>query len=529
MQSGHNTHDLPGYESSQIDDGTDDETSDGDSKDCVQQFNISLDGPSWSKIAPRSITFGDVGNFRTRQKLQSGWTDIIASHVASQGFTCTFVGFYNYTTHSGVTHMSLKCSNVSGGSCPRILKVVSLQTGITGALFECSVFGYPQHNIVKPRQLRAYRRASVIKVAHKEGPSEARIKLINAAGFVTQEIPSVNVITTALSQSREKISGDAYARVRELHRTMQPQFLRKIGMSPFQITFWTTELLSLYRTQCRIFGRQVLGLDATGCLISFLPDEPHKDPLYYPIVLRHPVPGESQISICGMVSTSGDSADITMFLMKFKLAICNFESVAKSPAAIVIDFSWPLLHACCLAFNGLDVVGYLRRAFDLQLMKLSKHEIENISLVCLGRSHIMKEICCWKEIKREKRASVRDFWKYCFAAMVSSVDFKQLLAIWRSTCFVLLSEFNDQCLEHRQFLQKAFIFKNEVSVDEPVESLAEDRDLLGGLTTDIHESIKKQSPYFCSFHDIYVDTSNTLSQEMEGSRTGREADERLLQ
>jgi hypothetical protein len=92
-----------------------------------------------------------------------------------------------------------------------------------------------------------------------------------------------------------------------------------------------------------------------------------------------------------------------------------------------------------MVLNGLDVVPYLKLCWNIVTGNENAQTIKKLSVVALGRSHVIKEFCNWPEVCKSNESLKKRAWKVAFGKVVQSRTLEEcrhaLELFFRISCF----------------------------------------------------------------------------------------------
>ncbi len=367
---------------------------------------------------------------------------------------------------------------------------------ISGTSFKFNCKGIAKHQCCKPRQLRGAERLKEVALNYST-PSERRSELINKLGVYSSRVPTTEAITKARSELRCQLRGssDWLIELRCLHASMTPSFIRSLEIIPFKLILWSELMLECFRVRTEIFGRSELYMDATGGKLNCIEN---KAVLTVSLVIAGVPQGSREAKtepVALMITNSADTTCYTNFLQRWWFAV-NSAKIISKPSAIVVDKNWPSIHSCCLVFNGLDIVQYLRKCKDVLDGKVDEIGIQHLTIIALARAHTVKNIVSLASIKNKDHLK-QLWWKNAVVHLVTITSWQHLMAYIRSLLKVLLRSRSDS-VEEDLYNITTSIIKSDMEVLTETEFADDD-----SSPTITHQSLYSQSPFYSLFHDIY--------------------------
>ena len=199
-------------------------------------------------------------------------------------------------------------------------------------------------------------------------------------------------------------------------------YIQTISRNPFVIHLHTEEQISIIK---KIPSENfTLHLDATGSVIRKL-DKTHKSSLYYALTIKHPFSKVSPIPLAEMISSDQTNVEITNFLLKWRYNVKKVLKKDITPTHIEVDFSWPMLHSTCNAFNSQSLEIYLTNCWErLHHSDSEVNSINSIIHICSAMhrfSYKLEKKSLLKPTKRTKRIIM-----YIMARLTSSTTLEDI-------------------------------------------------------------------------------------------------------
>lgn len=144
------------------------------------------------------------------------------------------------------------------------------------------------------------------------------------------------------------------------------------------------------------------------------------------------------------------------------------ESIAKLRLhidAMVIDFNWPTLHACCMMLNDMGVTLYVRLCWDIVKGRLTAARIAQVTLVTLGRSHVVKDIVGWKCL-RTTNQQIKRTWKVALCQLINVSTLAEFDHVLDMIIGLLCSPSAEDAATHRMALQDRLSSCDGFQLDE---------------------------------------------------------------
>ena len=277
-------------------------------------------------------------------------------------------------------------------------------------------------------------------------------------------------------------------------------FVQNISFRPFIIHMYCEEQLRILIRSIKT-GSCTLHIDATGKIVENIPDQ-QKRVYYYTIVLPNPKVGKPPIPVAEMISNSHDTPDLTHFFARVVHSMKQLRSNINMPYQIVIDYSWALLHACLLGFNGETIHTYLTRSWS-RVTSSDYQSTQSKTTIHMCSSHLLHSIARkMSELTKDK--GLKQFILFCVAGMQRCTQLKSLERIFSNLCIVLLSKTqNGQFRDARNFLRTVIIGEyNEQDYDLDLDTSESEVD---DFSLHVSTDALKGNPFFRYFENIKKD------------------------
>ena len=171
--------------------------------------------------------------------------------------------------------------------------------------------------------------------------------------------------------------------------------------------------------------KEISYLDATGTIIA---DWEGRRVLYYPLVIRHPVPGNPPLPVAELITNCHNVHIIQNFLRAFRrdeMEIYGSYASVRVPKLFTCDQGKAILIAALHEFNQENIQDFLGRVWTLLQKKDEKAAIGKMTPhICC--SHFMRKAHnMLKILKKDKEIWYR-FLMYIVALFVNAETMKQL-------------------------------------------------------------------------------------------------------
>ena len=432
---------------------------------CSTTATIVIPSAHWALCKPLPRRPGK------RLCLNKGWTNYFSEALSKNPRVChctlngkfnsvraVYKHDHNYST-PGIISATILCSNHSteGISCPVSVKLHSRKIVAGGfATFHATICGIANHTDVRSRQLRGERRVIEASKCLYTPPSQRHFELVGEVSLnspISANVPSISQLRKAKSEMKckNRDGSDVFASIMQQQKSMQPAFIRSLSIIPFRCVMWSDGMLQCYKKTCKLYGRQTLFLDATGCIVKKILDQ-KGEVFASSLVLKHVVEGEQQIPVAIMLSNFHDTVNYTTFLQQWWLSISKIS--VPLPGAVVVDWNWPSIHAVCLVFNAMNIVNYLKVAKDIVEQRLQNNVIKNLTVIGLGKAHLIRDMTLWSEVNGNKgvQRSVTHFWKCALAGLLILQDWKKAKLYVHHLLKMLRTKDKSQCIDSIDFV-----------------------------------------------------------------------------
>ena len=164
-------------------------------------------------------------------------------------------------------------------------------------------------------------------------------------------------------------------------------------------------------------------------------------------------------------------------------------------ATVVCDFNWPTIQVLSMAFNGVNIVQYLKQAWDIVNGKALSDDITGLTVIGLGRSHIFKEFSSWPEVKVDNR-KLKRVWLVAFGRLVQARTMTECDDALRLFFTVTLAPGADDVQEALVELQTSLpeLQQDKWDSDNPPSACSQHVR---------HKTIQQSSPFWHHAHDLW--------------------------
>lgn len=240
-------------------------------------------------------------------------------------------------------------------------------------------------------------------------------------------------------------------------------------------------------------GKLHLGADATGGIIRRW-SAASSDFFYYPIVLRHPR-GDQQLPVAEFVTLKHDGSILTSCLLQFVWALRE-KLRGVHVDTFTCDFSWPLMHSILIVLNGMNIVIYIQFCYKIVTEECNANDIRQVTILGLGRSHTVKEICSWTEIRTPRpSARVARMWKVAICRIVLATTMSEARQALISLFGILLPTVVTARAREALAWLRSQLFDDEREMESIFLDEDDENDELSNFS-DAHKTIKCSSPFW---------------------------------
>ena len=173
-----------------------------------------------------------------------------------------------------------------------------------------------------------------------------------------------------------------------------------------------------------------------------------------------------------MISSDQGNSEKTHFLYKWILTSKLILHKDINIVQVEMDYSWPLMHSTCLAFNEQSMTIYLSKCWEIVNCKTSaKLNLPTVLHLC--SAHIVHSISYkldknYKFVKRPKRLVL-----HACGTMVKSTNIDEINIVFESLCIFMTTE-SMLPLVTKSLLDLESIVKGEVIINSSVNTFIDD-------------------------------------------------------
>ena len=223
-------------------------------------------------------------------------------------------------------------------------------------------------------------------------------------------------------------------------------YVHQLSMFPFYASLYTEKQLEIYIERAKQ-KRLILHLDATGGIIQNKGLHPqNKRVFYYALVVAGcPDEGISSMPLSEHMTNNHTAPNLTFWLLDFLLQMYNFKGTKYLPSVIVTDFSWALLNASCLAFNGEKLINFINNCFVA--MTSNEKFLDNKTLLHICAAHLLKFV--FNKLKQfDALNETKQLAKFAFARLVVCESLDEARSIFASMCNVFGTKYHSQLVNN---------------------------------------------------------------------------------
>ena len=148
-----------------------------------------------------------------------------------------------------------------------------------------------------------------------------------------------------------------------------------------------------------------------------------------------------------MISSDQGTAEITHFLNKWSL---NSKIVLHKELFInrvEIDYSWAVIHSTCIAFNKMNILGYLESCWSI--VNTDQGSPCTLAVIHLCSAHVMHKLShnLTKTFKIDKK--LKQLILHVFAALLGSITMGEIDRIFTLLCIVLSNKDSNEIVSKK--------------------------------------------------------------------------------
>ena len=221
---------------------------------------------------------------------------------------------------------------------------------------------------------------------------------------------------------------------------------------------------------------RMLHMDATGKLVNiaaYMQD--YKQIYTYGIIAKDMRKISESNSKYLLVTETSTSQHDTEQISKIFLSL--FPNEKKIGSILVIDYSWPTIHAALDQLNNETIFEYMDRVFELAKGDQIRNN-ENKMFLASCASHTMHRfVLGLKKKKIFSESDSRNFAVYCFSLMINCINLDQISKMFELICICFLNQCNSlDCQRAREGLQKLIDERRDLikDADEKIREIFND-------------------------------------------------------
>lgn len=210
-----------------------------------------------------------------------------------------------------------------------------------------------------------------------------------------------------------------------------------LQVDPFGVYLYTGTGLVILVQNLRKGHPATLHLDATGGVVSWIPNQP-KRVLYYSINL----PGHGQdtppLPVSEMITNDHTIPNVSFWLHRTiikirKLTVYNIYQVET-------DYRWALIHNALLSFSKQAIHTYLMESYNLVKGNVTMTNLRWLSVLHLCSAHIIKAV------QGAIGKGLKEFSTHCVAQLINTTSLKKALDIFKSMCHIFYPKAKTECV-----------------------------------------------------------------------------------
>lgn len=488
-------------------------------------FKISLNKKKWRAIKPK------IGSVQLRKP----WTHIIYEAFNKVNPNCVLAFKYQHARlmhsrkrNSAFVNIRAVCTFPTCKAQYIFLmkrKPTNMQRKVFMTVYRRGQICHLKEHTRK-RQASNVRRGKIAKVIHK-GVSQVYYSKLRRTPV--EEILAGN-LTRSLNRDILKVISSEVKKAASLHdnvllemhltqRIMKecdtsyrhlPGYIQNFQVDPFSCHMYTEKGISILVTHMRKKSPVTLYLDATGSVVSKIPEQ-KKRVLYYALVLAGQGHGTPPLPISEMLSNDHTVPSVSFWLMQFVHNLSKFTTLTIR--YLETDFSWALIQAVLLAFNKESILSYLDRCFDVCQGKDDGIDNKNFTVIHLCSAHVLKAVA--QAICRHVTdKGHREFVIFVFARLQNSQTLDEAIRIFQALCIVLNTRTNTASVKESVKALQGLIQCLALDIDMPENrfqmNTADDKD-------EQSRTIVGRSRFSTVFRRAFDEATKAVTEEEETS------------
>ncbi len=163
-----------------------------------------------------------------------------------------------------------------------------------------------------------------------------------------------------------------------------PGYNQHLQVDPFAVQMYTEQGMEILLSHLKDNHNTTLYLDATGGIVSKIPNQAKKV-LYYALVLPRDGSSKPPLPVTEMLTNKHNVPNISSWLLKFVHSVSKLTSVRVH--RIETDFSWALIQSVLVSFNKENVDTFLDRTHKICHFQLQR---KDVNCYC----HCCAYLCC---------------------------------------------------------------------------------------------------------------------------------------
>lgn len=486
-----------------------------------KMFYITMERKKWDKIKPH----------KGSSKLQKPWTDYMYDSFNAKNPCCTLSFRYQHVKSPQSRKKNLPYVCVSASctfpSCSakysfKLQKKPSKQD----KMLKISVHqtGDIHHKLAdkKCRPATNLKRGKLAK-ALMNGPSDYFYTKIQStpkeqllAGNMTECLnKDVLKVISYETRKKEYTHPDILKEIHLIQTILQecdtkyftiPGYIQHFTVNPFMVHMYSELGISILVHHLRSRLPVSLYLDATGGVVSKIPDQP-KCVLYYALALPGKGKNTPPLPVCEMLSSDHSIPPISFWLMQFALHLTKYTHLTVHK--VETDYSWALIQSVMLAFNKEHIISYLNRAYECCTGKKTWDDSKSVLHICA--THVLKAVR--QSIKKQTDdEGLRDFALFAFARLQNASSMTESSTVFRALCTLLTTPQNtERVKENRNILESIILRFKQDTPEETIPS--EDWETCKTEERKHERSITANSPFFAYFQQILKEVKEQAIDE----------------
>lgn len=288
-------------------------------------------------------------------------------------------------------------------------------------------------------------------------------------------------------------------------------YIQHLQVDPFGVHLYTDASIRILVAHLKENPPVTLHLDATGGVVSKLPNQP-KRVLYYALVFPGKGKDKPPLPVSELLSNEHSVPTLSFWLMETlrKVSRCTVHKIRQ----VETDYSWALINSVLLAFNKESVTTYLIRAHTIIRKQMGKKELDSFTVLHLCSAHILKAVCNGFG-RRTNDKGLQQYATYCFAALINCTNMAEALDIFLYMCVVFKAKKESPYVTRaKKYLDRLIksVKHTEVNIEQDIQ-----REALEVEKKTCSKSLMGNSPFNAEFMAVLEQAHSKLQLEEDTS------------